>query len=235
MVKEIHTYLFVGEDVTAKEIKLKRLREELLSRDTEQFNLDILYAKELGLGFLQERLLCLPVKEKKRLIVIKDADNLKEDIQEFILKYVKEPYPQIVLILDMNTGKRFFATRDAKGNHKASKERFVEQLARYALVCHFKQTIPPNTFNLTRLIQGQQPHYALLLLSQLLRYGEKPEWILGGLRYAWEQDRLSPLERKRALRLLLNCDLEVKTGRLKPAFALEKLVINLCALGTRKS
>jgi hypothetical protein len=52
--------------------------------------------------------------------------------------------------------------------------------------------------------------------------------ILGGLGYTWERDVMAPLEAKRRLKLLLNCDVEIKTGRLKPNFALEKLVISLC-------
>jgi len=67
------------------------------------------------------------------------------------------------------------------------------------------------------------------VLNQLLENGEKPEWILSGLRYAWGKNIATPLEKKRRLKFLLDCDMDIKTGKLKPVFVLEKLIIKLCA------
>jgi DNA polymerase III delta subunit len=206
-------YLFVGQDKPAKDIQLARIKQEFLAKELESFNLDILYAKELSLKGLQEKLLCLPVKSKKRIIVIRDAECLKEDIRNFILDYVKKPPKQIVLVLDIG--------------HRG-KDGFISHLSRHAKVILFKEALQLNTFTLTDQIARKRPDYALRILNQLLREGEKPERILGGLRYAWERDIAYPLETKRKLKLLLNCDIDIKTGRLKPAFALEKLVISLC-------
>ena len=61
--------------------------------------------------------------------------------------------------------------------------------------------------------------------------GEKPERIIGGLRYAWAKGNVYSAEAKKKLKALLNCDIDIKTGRLRPDFALEKLVIKLCSLG----
>ncbi len=209
-------YLFIGEDSLSKDIKVNQLKQEFLARGIEQFNLDILYARELTLTGLQERLLCLPVKAKQRIIVIKDATVLKQDIKEFILKYVKAPLPRILLILDIN--------------HIDPKDEFVNRLYRYAKVFRFKETARLDTFTLSRQVNLERPDYALRVLNQLLRNGEKPEWILGGLRYSLEKDAINPFQMKRRLKLLLNCDLDIKTGRIKPAFALEKLVVSLCGL-----
>jgi hypothetical protein len=63
-----------------------------------------------------------------------------------------------------------------------------------------------------------------------LQNGERPEMILGGLRSNYERNVFKPLERRKRLKLLLNCDIEIKTGRLKPELALEKLVAGLCYL-----
>ncbi len=64
---------------------------------------------------------------------------------------------------------------------------------------------------------------------RLLENGERPERILGGLRYAVEKTTYHPLESKKRLKFLLNCDTDIKTGRLKAEFALERLVVALCA------
>lgn len=209
-------YLFIGQDSLSKDIRLKRLKEEFLAKEVEQFNLDTLYAKELNLKDLQEKLLCLPVKTKKRILLIRGAGELKQDIQEFLIRYVKKPEAQIILVLDIN--------------RQDPKDEFIKRIFRYCQVFHFKEAARIDAFTLSRQIDLKRVDYALRLLNQLLKNGEKPERILGGLRYSLEKNILNPLERKRRLRLLLNCDFNIKTGRLKPPFALEKLVVNLCCL-----
>lgn len=212
--KENLLYLLIGQDSICKEIKLKQLRQELLNPQTEQFNLDILYARDLDLRSLQEKLKILPVKAKKRIIVIKCAQELKSEVKEFILKYVLNPYPQIVLVLDID--------------QKPREREFISRILKYARTYHFKEEVVPDVFALSRQIDRNKPDYALHTLNQLLRNGEKPERILGGLRYSWEKEDILPFERRKKLKLLLDCDLDIKTGRLKPSFALERLVLNLC-------
>lgn len=207
-------YLFIGEDSSSKALKLKEIREENLSKDTEDFNLDRLYAEGLTLKALQEKLFYLPVECPKRIVVIKDAQNLKNEVKEFILEFVKKPPKELILILDITA--------------KEKAVEFVTQLYSSAKTIRFKETQDLNTFHLNHQLVLKKPALALRVLSRLLKNGERPERILGGLRYSWEKERLSPLERKRKLRLLLNCDIEMKTGRLKPALALEKLIIGLC-------
>lgn len=217
MVKESSIYLFFGQDSFSKDIKLKGIKEEFLTKEIQDFNLDILYAKELDLLGLQERLLQIPLKTKKRLIVIKDAQVLRENTKDFILKYVRHPNPQILLILDIN--------------RYDPKDEFIRRIINYTRVFRFSEPPHLDTFTLSRSIQLKNVDYSLRVLNQLLKNGEKPERILGGLRYAYEKDTPRPLTsiRKR-LKLLLNCDLDIKMGRLNPKFALERLVVKLCAL-----
>jgi len=214
MVKDSSVYLFIGQDSLSKDIQLKRIKEQFLAQKIEDFNLDILYAKELNLLELQERLLSLPLKAKKRIIVIKDAQRLKENIKEFILKYFQNPQPKILLVLDIN--------------RQDPKDEFIKNITRFSKTFRFRETPHLDAFTLTRSIRLKNMDYSLRLLNQLLKNGEKPERILGGLRYAWERDILNPLERKKRLKLLLHCDIDIKTGRLKPDFALETLVVRLC-------
>lgn len=207
-------YLFCGQDSFSKDTKLRQLKERFLSKGIEDFNIDTLYAKESNLKELQEKLLCLPVKAKKRLILIKDAQALKDNVKEFLLKYVKKPEATILLILDVN--------------HKDPKDEFIRQLGRYAETIRFQETSQPDTFGLSRYIEAKKADFALHILNQLLQNGEKPERILGGLRYSWQKNNFEPLALRKRLRLLLKCDIDIKTGRLKPEFALEKLVVSLC-------
>lgn len=209
-------YLFIGEDSPSKDLQLTKIKRELLKKDTEQFNLDTLYAKELTLKGLQEALSRLPVDSSKRVLVIRDAQALKEESKEFILRYIKAPYKHAVLILDTSRIEK----RDA----------FINGVFRSARVLRFKEVSRPDTFILSRQIELRRPDMALKVLNQILKEGERPERVLGGLRYAWERSCAHPEEMRRRLKSLLNCDLEIKTGKLKPAVALEKLVISLCGL-----
>lgn len=209
-------YLFLGQDSLSKDIKLKSIKQELLGSRIEQFNLDILYARELSLKDLQERILCLPVGAEKRLVVIRNAQGLKKELQEFILQYAKKPLRQIVLILDVS--------------RYDSRDQFLNRMMRLSKVVRFKDDIRPDTFVLARQVGLKKADYALRTLNQLLNNGEKPEWILGGLRYATERDVVHPLDKRKRIKLLLSCDIDIKTGKLKPTFALEKLIISLCGL-----
>lgn len=221
--KEVFVYLFVGRDIVGqdglskKQATLKEIKESLLSKTTEDFNLDTLYSKDLTLKDLQEKLLCLPFKSKRRIIVIKEAQGLKEDMKELILRFAKKPEGGIVLVLDIE--------------QPLSKDNFVKELYNYAKVYRFSEPARLDAFALSRSIDQKRPEQALRILSELLQDGEKPERILGGLRFAWEKAAASPSEVKKRLKLLLNCDLDIKTGKLKPFFALEKLIISLCSLG----
>ena len=208
-------YLFIGADPPSKEIQLKKIKQEFLSKGTEQFNQDILYAKELHLKELQEKLLSLPVNSPKRLVIIKGLQDLKEEVKPFLLHYVKKPFKQVILILD------------TESNYLKSGE-FINSLARQVKVLRFKEMPELNTFTLGRAIMMKRPDYALATLNQLLQNGERPERILGGLRYICDKDSASTLETKKRLKLLLTCDIEIKTGKLKASFALEKLVVRLC-------
>ena len=110
------------------------------------------------------------------------------------------------------------------------KAAFLRNLSTHAKVMRFKENVIPSAFSLGLQIEKRQPGKALFILNQLIKEGEPAERILGGLRYSIENNMVNPRGLRLRLKLLLNCDIEIKTGRLKPVFALEKLVVNLCAL-----
>ena len=209
-------YLFIGQDSPAKELALKRIKEEALPQGLEQFNFDLLYAEELSLKSLQEKLLGIPVQSSQRVLVIKNSGELRKEVEGFILEWSKEQRQNIILVLDID--------------QESSKDHFIRNINKYAKIVRFKEAVPLNTFSLGRQIEERRADSALKILSQLIKDGERPERILGGLRYSLENNMKDALGLRRRIRLLLNCDIEIKTGKLKPVFALEKLVVNLCAL-----
>ncbi len=222
MNNSLMIHLFIGQDIISdtgasqKEITLQKIKQSCFSRDTQDFNFDILYARELHLKTLQERLIALPGAGQARLLLIKDAQSLRPDVKEYLLRYFKKPYPQISLVLDAGLA--------------LSRDEFINTVSKYAQVYHFKSVEHPSAFLLFDQIKLGPPGAALKVLNQLLKDGQKPELILGGLRYSCERDNTSSAETKRRLKLLLACDLDIKTSKIKPEFALERLVMNLCGL-----
>ncbi|HNX81041.1 MAG TPA: hypothetical protein PKL77_02725 [Candidatus Omnitrophota bacterium] len=214
MVAVASVYLFVGQDNPAKQIKLKEIKDSTLAQNISDFNQDIVYAKDITLRDLQERLLCLPVQSSKRLVVIKQAQQLKEDAREYILSYAQNPSPRVTFVVDME--------------YRQAKDSFFDALSRLASTIHFKETRAVDTFDLSRRVEFGQAGEALKILHELLAFGEKPERILGGLRYACVKHTANRRELPQKLKLLVECDTDVKTGRVKPEFALEKLVVRLC-------
>lgn len=207
-------YLLIGTDPRAKEAQLKKIKQESLPQELQDFNLDTLYAKEISLKEIQERFLAIPLKSAKRIIVIKDAHSLDDPSRDFLLAYSRKPHKQLVLVLDFE--------------HYDYKDEFFKNISGNARVMRFQETVNPDAFALNRQIESRKADCALRLLKGLLDNGEAPERILGGLRYAWERQNEQTPDARKKLKLLLACDIEIKTGRLKPAFALEKLIVSLC-------
>lgn len=207
-------YLLIGQDVSSKDAALKQIKDKFLTPELELFNLDVLYAKDLDLFLFQEKLLTHPVNSAKRVIVVREAHNLKESLREFILKYAQAPSETVALVLDF-----------AQKNYK---DGFVRNISAFAQVREFKATFKPNAFTLSDQIKLKKASSALGILAQLLDEGEEPGRILGGLRSSWEKDINFSPEAKKRIQALLACDIEIKTGRLKAELALEKMVISLC-------
>jgi DNA polymerase III delta subunit len=208
-------YLFFGEDEHSKDIYLEKLKRQLFSKELEPFNYDVLYAKELHLLEFQEALKRLPHKAKKRIIIIRQADSLRQEIKDYFITYLKRPFSSNLIILDF----REFDQRDE----------FIKNILKYAKVFHFHSREILDTFKLSKEIDRRRIKNAFKILNTLLSEGTEPEMILGGLRYCFQNSNLSYEEKKRRLSLLLEADLDIKTGRLKsPALALEKLIFNLC-------
>ena len=207
-------YLFVGQDSISKDARIDKIKKEFLPHDLQDFNLDILHGKGLALEQLQERFLCLPFRAKHRVLILRDAQAVKEEIKDFLVKCAKSQNAQIIMILDLD---RYKPNVD-----------FIRRFTGYAQILRFSEQEEPNIFFLSKQIELRRITPSLKILKQLLKNGERPEKILGGLRSVWQRSISSPQESRKRLEFLLSCDLEIKTGRLKPPFALEKCIVSLC-------
>jgi DNA polymerase III delta subunit len=219
MVKtENPVYLFLGQDSFSKDKVLNSLKERSLQRATQDFNYDVLHGqdRDLTLKNVQEKLLFIPAGSRLRMVVLKNCQAAKDDIKDFLAGYVKNPKQDIILILD--------SERDDP------KDAFLRGIQKYCSVVHFQQERLKTAFDLGRSIEFRRTDQSLLILHELLSNGQKPEQIMGGLRVSLAKSTSESATLKKRIKLLLACDLEIKTGRLKPAFALERLIVALCGL-----
>ena len=218
-------YLFIGEDEPAKRDKINSLKSELLKKGFEDFNCESFYAKELTLPLFKEALSRLPLESPQRIVVIKDVFKLKDELKDYLAAQIEKLPEDLILILESAVIPK-------------TESAFVNKISRYGKVIPFKAKEKIDAFGLARAIERKDASSALNLLVDLFRNGEKPEMILGALRHRFVKsdsfssatDNLKLKEKKEKVGLLMEADLNLKTGKVKPEFALEVLVVKLCGL-----
>ncbi|MDP1854171.1 MAG: hypothetical protein Q8L26_08245 [Candidatus Omnitrophota bacterium] len=208
-----NVYLIIGDNEILKLNKIESLKKEILSGTANEFNLEILFAEELNLKTLEEALLRLPIKTDRRMLILRNLEDLSKDCRQKIIAYVNKPHPWITLVLEGDI---------------TDKE--AGQVAACAQIFRFSKVRPPDVFALGRAIDNKNQALALGILSDLMVRGERPQKIMGGLIWHWENTkrRLSPEKIKEGFEVLLEADLNIKLSRLKPNIALELLVVKLC-------
>lgn len=212
--KDNFIYLLLGDDVPAKEANLEKIKKQFLSDNLKEFNFDILYGSELSLRVIQEKILFLPFESKKRVILVKQIEDLKKDIKEFLVEYLQEPQDNLIFIFD--------------SDEADLKDDFLKNISKISNIINVGTRQLKDTFDLAKKIEEKEIISSLKILRKLLEDGEKPERILGGLRARWQKNNRDLDQYKRRIGLFLKCDQEIKTGKAKPSYSLEQLVVKLC-------
>jgi len=122
-------YLFSGEEQFLKEETLSRLKELLISPEMEAFNYNLLYGFDTDYGQIIATAQSLPVFAEKRLVVVKQAEEMEDRKLEAEMKdqklalllalleeYLKSPSPFTVLTFVYNENRAFWerGTRTAR-------------------------------------------------------------------------------------------------------------------------
>jgi len=214
---EKNIYLFLGVDSASKDRKITALKKENLKDNSYAFDYELLYAGSLDPLRLKELLNSLPVFSSKKIIVIKEADKLSPNHKRLLLSFAKSAPKEILLILDSPKAE--------------AKDAFVQEISRYSRVFNFSGGPALNVFDLGRAVAQKKSKDALLCLSRLLEKGENHSNILGVIGWQWKRlrPRMAARDFRRGLELLQEADLRIKRSRLKGDWALELLVVKLCA------
>ncbi|MFC1646099.1 hypothetical protein ACFL2Y_02865 [Candidatus Omnitrophota bacterium] len=214
-------FLFIGGDEQAKKNKVNAIKSQYLDKDLRDIDFEVVYSSDKGLSppKLDEILSYLPSnKSKKRILLIKNIESLKENNRDILIKHLKSPSKSVIFLLD-----------SAKLN---AENPFIRKLGPFVKTINFKSSRKMGVFDLTQAVVERKTTSALRILSKLLENREKPQSILGALFWQWDKSKDSTsLDKFRlGLKLLLDADIRIKTGRLDEELALEMVVIRLSYL-----
>jgi DNA polymerase III delta subunit len=227
------TYLFIGPDLPKKDAKIAELKDKLFGDPSAlAFDYETLYAHKLDPDTLKKSLLALPHIAPKRLVVLRQCERLRARSLEsdenqpapknrnldILLEFLNDQPKTTVLVLD-------FEELDLKGALFGKLKPLTE-------VSFFGNGRSLNVFDMTRAISGRNAAEALKILYQLLDDNIHPLQIMGGLVWYWgkERDHLNPKRFQQGLMVLEEADLNIKRSRLKPEYAIEKVVVELAGL-----
>lgn len=126
MVKERDCIiLFAGEEDFLKGQELSRIKAELFKRDEVNLNYDIFYGREADGEKIIECVRTRPLLSSRRLVVIKDIEQLSSFNKELLLNYCSHPSQFTLLILE---------TRQKNTN----RDKFLTSISQYARVIFFR-------------------------------------------------------------------------------------------------
>lgn len=211
-------YLVLGQDQAAKEQNIAEIKSKALpSKESLAFDYQVLHGFKLDNETLQKALLALPVAGKVRLVLIRQADELKADQKTLIAQLYEKAKKSLVVILEA------VAIDD--------KDSLYTKFGREINILSFAPKVRPNVFKLVDEILARREVNALKLLNELLENGDHPLQIIGGMLWKWKnaKNRIPALKFKAGLMAFEQADFNVKRSQLKGEHALEILVVKLCS------
>ncbi|MDB4911324.1 MAG: polymerase subunit delta [Gemmatimonadetes bacterium] len=99
-------YYFHGDDDFLKEQSVRELVAAAVDPSTRDFNLDIRAAAELDAETLGSLVGTPPMMAERRVVVVRDVAALRKDARVALDRYLKEPAPDVMLILVAPAGEK---------------------------------------------------------------------------------------------------------------------------------
>lgn len=105
-------YILDGEEVYFTDTIIKTMEDTLLPEEEKDFNLNILYGKEIIVSQVIEQARQYPMFGEKQVIILKDASEVK-NLNELV-SYIQQPMQSTILVLDFKGKKLDKRTQLAK-------------------------------------------------------------------------------------------------------------------------
>lgn len=212
-------YLFIGEDSFDKKNQIAQMRAQwAIHPDALQFDYQVLYGHKLDPKELKKSLLALPAILNERFIIIHEAHKLDEHCKTVLSEFLALKPSHAILVLD--------------SGFLPPKDEIWSRIRAFSKVQESRKSVKESVFDMTKLMVLGKSAQALQSLNQLYEDGAHPLQILGGVVWAWgnERGRVSSEKFEKGLRDLQETDLNIKRSRLDPQQALELVVVKLAQL-----
>ncbi len=92
-------YLVHGKERFLVDRAVDLLRERVLDPRTRDFNYEVFYGKEAGASRIVQAARTLPMMAKRRLVLVRDVDEMKADELAALIPYVQSPCAETCLVL----------------------------------------------------------------------------------------------------------------------------------------
>jgi DNA polymerase III delta subunit len=215
-------YLLLGEDLKAKDARIAQIKSQFF-KDLQALNFDYeaLDGQGLSSDTLKKALITLPVIAPKRLVLLRNVHKLKPPDAAVLTQYVQQPSPHCDLVLETSEPA-------LKGD--------LSELAARCSVSVFGEAEKGNVFDMTKLMEAGRAKEALKMLGGFYSQGTHPLQIMGGLVWFWGKSgrKLPQAKFEQGLEMLEQADLNIKRSRLDPEYAVEKVVVELTELFSRR-
>lgn len=211
-------YLVVGQDHSAKEQTISEIKAKALpSKESLSFDYQVLHGYKLDNETLKKALTALPVLSPARVVVIRQADELKADQKTLIVQVYEKAKKTLIIIFEAES--------------IDEKDSLFKKFDRALKILSFNPKVRPNVFNLVDEILACREVKALKLLDELLENGDHPLQVIGGMLWKWKnvKNRIPAEKFKKGLLAFEQADFNIKRSQLKGEHALEVLVVKLCS------
>ncbi len=215
------TYLFIGENSLDKQTQIAQIKAKWAADpDALQFDYQVLYGQKLDAKEFKKSLLALPAILTERLLIIYEAEKLDEHCKTILVEFLSSKPSYVIIILDSIA--------------LPAKDELWEKIRAFSKVHETRKSVKENVFDMTKKMTTGKSVLALQSLNQLYEDGAHPLQILGGVVWAWgnERSRVSPENFEKGLRELQEADLNIKRSRLDPNQAVELVVVKLAELSS---
>lgn len=91
-------YFVHGKERYLVDRAVELLRSRVLDPRTRDFNYELFYGKEAGASRIAQAARTLPMMAKRRLVLVRDADEMKGDELGALIPYVSDPAPETCLV-----------------------------------------------------------------------------------------------------------------------------------------
>ena len=197
-------YLLVGQDHLAKEQKISEIKAKAFpSKESLPFDYQILHGYRLDNDALKKALMALPAMGAMRVILIRQADQLTAVQKTMIAEGYEKSKKALIIIFEAES----LDERDT----------LLKKFDRVMKVLSFDPKIRHNVFDLTRMIFMNRKLEALELLDELLKNGDHPLQIIGGMLWAWRnaRNKMPFVKFTQGLVAFQEADFNIKRSQLK--------------------